>query len=290
MRARALAAGMALGLLLSGGLVWGPAEAATIEILDIGDTGSASDGTIFVGDPAPTAPSTGTGVFEPFVRIQRASNGGGGLQNGFNTDAKDPDINFDTKDGSDWTRSVRFGELGLVTRGGSSYYVLQLDANQDGSATSAKNRITITDMQIYIGSDPDLANPEATGTGVDGTGYTGTPFGDVASNGLLGLTPVWALDSAANGDMSVVLQASIWDTPGQGGSGHGDLAVYIPSALLSGAPDDFFVLYTEYDKANDGFEEWRFGPGAQVPEPGTLLLLGSGLAGLAAWGRRSRKS
>ena len=65
------------------------------------------------------------------------------------------------------------------------------------------------------------------------------------NNTLLDLDPVWTLDNFTNGDVSVVLQASICDTPGQCGSGMGDLSVFIPtSQLLPLNPDDQFVLYT----------------------------------------------
>jgi hypothetical protein len=272
----------------------GDASALVIEILcteseGCGDyTGTAPDGTIFLADPNPTDPSTGTGVFEPFKRDQQPSNGNGGyLQNGFNSDAGEPDINFDTKNGSDWTRSVLFSELGVIDIGGQLYYGLQLDANQNSKGNTESNQIVITDMQIYIGSDPDLSNPEATNTGVDGTGYTGTIF-DPTDNSLLGLPPVWTLDQigGTNGDVDVILQASICDSNGQCGSGHGDLDVFIPQSLLSGNPDDKFVLYTEYDNGNDGFEEWRVLTGVSVPEPGTLLLLGTGLFGMAVARRK----
>jgi hypothetical protein len=133
------------------------------------------------------------------------------------------------------------------------------------------------------------ANPEATGTGVNGTGYTGTPFNSPfngpagGSSSLLGYAPVWTLDSALNGDVTVVLQVSICDSKGQCGSGHGDLGVMIPQNLLSGAPTDFFVLYTEYSRGNSGFEEWRFfDQPIHVPAPASMVLLASGLAGVVA--------
>lgn len=290
MRAAALIVGLVIGLLA------GNANAAIIEILCTSSepcgkfTGTTADGTVFTADPDPTNPSTGTGVFQPFLRTQE-STGGNGLENGFNTDAGEPGINFDTKNGSSWTRSVTLSEFETVVVGGTAFFELQLDANQNMPPHSVGNQITITELQIFIGNDPNLADPEATNTGINGTGYAGTLFDNVpgTDNQLLGLAPVWNLDSAVNGDVSVVLQASICNTPGQCGSGKGDLSVLIPTSLLGTfSPTDNFVLYTEYTGANDGFEEWRFRdtPTTQVSEPGTLVLFTVGLIGLGVFARR----
>jgi len=275
MRTVILVLTLAVGMLMSGFLASDAGAVTIINILDIGDSGTTADGTIFSAEPNPSTPSTGTGVFEPFLRVGAGTGAltyGGGLELGYNTDTPEAyPINYDTKNGSNWTRSVLFSELGVI----DGYFVLSLDANEAGGATSSKNRIVITDLQIYIG--PGLATPEAIG------GYTGTVF-DSTDNGLAGLAPVWTLDNATNGDVNVVLQASICEATGQCGSGHGDLDVFIPQSLLSGLDTDYFVLYTEYSGASDGFEEWRFNA-TSVPEPATASLLIAGLLGLGLYRR-----
>ena len=132
-------------------------------------TGTTADGTIFVANPLPTNPSTGTGVFQPFKRVQR---NGSGLQSGFSTDESGPDINFDTKGGL-WTRSVQMWEFDFFTINNVGYVELILDANEAGQAQSSKNQITLTQMQIFIGSNADLARPEAADNDPNTTGYTG---------------------------------------------------------------------------------------------------------------------
>lgn len=275
--------------------------------------GITTDGTKFIADPNPTSPSTGTGVFEPFVRIQRSTGNSGDYQvvdfdadgqvddrvrseNGFNTDAPQADISYDTKNGK-WTHALQWGDIDTSNGG----ITLQLDANQLGGSDTLKNQILITDMQIYIGSNPDLANPEATDLGDENSGYTGTPF-NPGDNSLLNQNPEWTLDNGTNGDVDVRLQASICDSNGQCGSGHGDLSVFIPLTALASttyADTDYFVFYSEYLKPNDGFEEWRIlttkdggggtPGGGEIPEPSTLALVGFGLLSTLGFSRRRRR-
>ena len=299
-------------IVLSGALVLAFAPSARavpidqITILDIGDSGTTNDQTIFEANANPTSPSTGTGVFQPFVRVQatgssqqtasftaqNGSNGnpisqsGGVVQRGFNTDAKEPSINFDTKGGK-WTHSITLGDVGTVTRNGTQYLEFDLDANEPGRADSLENQIDITDIQIFAGPANPLANPEAGGVGT------------LDSNGLLQLGSnadlVWRLDNATNGNVTVTLQSSICDAPGQCGSGHGDMTLLIPrSALnLSGVSlDDQLVFYTVYDRAGgsgSGFEEWRNGTGPPIPEPRAALAFAAG-ALIVGWAtRRARR-
>ena len=198
---------------------------------------------------------TGTGVLQPFVRIQ-----GKPTEEGYNTDGT---IEFDTKDNpGNWTHSITLSQVPIVNIGGVNYREFVLDINETKSA--AGRFLSMNEFQVFLSASASL-------TGFNRTAMT------FASPGA---TQVYDLDAGAHGDKLVRM-----DYSQASGSGSGDMFAYVQDSLFAGKTGPYVYLYSKFgvpDASDAGFEEWavRQGttPPAGVPLPasvwGGLTLMG----------------
>ncbi len=270
-------------LLVIGLILLGPPMAfAEVDLYNkaVGQSVTAADGSIWqVVDPQ----TSGTGVFDPFVRIQA-----NGTESGYNTDAS-PNPPLDAKAGT-FTHSEPFSNVATTTfpqvGGTGSYYLFKLDMDEP----SATSTLSLDKFEIWSGTIPDAAV---------GLTVAGEPdFGSIS-----GAT----FKELYNFTGGPVLMD--WNIT-KGGIGVGDMQVFIPTADVLSPTGQYMYLFTSFGaftgsrtlgpasdgittndwKSDDGPENWAvLAQTTSVPEPTILLLLGCGLIGLAGLRKRLQK-
>jgi len=220
-------------LITAGALLFATGAHATVVDLINGNSGTITNGygTAIFQFTAPQP--TGTGIIQPFLRLQAD-----GTEQGYNTSGNP--VPFDDKNGP-WTHNLTFADLmtTAVTINGQNYFKLLLDINQTGVSPL----LSLDKLQFYTSATGSL---KTTDLSLLGNLRYSFSAGDAV------LMDYSRNNGSGSGDMFAYIPVS---------------------AFAGTASSDFVYMYCAFGgtySTNDGFEEWALVVNP-IPEASTFF-------------------
>lgn len=236
----------------------------TVDLTIAGSSGTINGARFLQADPHPAG--SGYGALNAFLKIHSTEN----IESGYNTDYRYGNGNGPSTTEFDQftdhhTRALLLAEIPTIDIMGSTYREFILDINEP-VGNPGTSLLSLDALQIYLGDGPELHD------------YNTSSWN--AHSELI-------YDMDAGNDNWVGMDFNT----NKGGSGWGDAYILIPEIFFTVSTNEYVYLYSKFGEnwANDNnFEEWGVGASAPTPtpEPATMLLFGTGLAGLTTLLRR----
>ena len=220
-------------LLAAASLLIATGARATVVDLINGDSGTITNSygtaTFEFTQPQPT----GTGVIQPFLRVQADPS-----EQGYNTSGGTP---FDDKAGP-WTHDLTFADLvtTAVTISGQNYFKLLLDINEPGGS---KSTLSLDQLQFYTSPTGSQTTTNVSSLGT--LRYSFSPGDQVLMDAARN-------NGSGSGDMYAFIPVS---------------------AFAGTASTDFVYMYCAFGNTNaseGGFEEWTLVVNP-IPEASTFF-------------------